>query len=459
MSFFNIQCFEINVLYIIECYNYIKIQFGGYMRDIKGEEFVITLCIFGTVLIVPFIYLPIKSIYDFFYFPKYITLVLITFSLLILIIRKPAYINEFIKFDIINKFLLSYFILITISLFFSLDPELSIQGRTLRYDGYSTQMMYIILFLFARTIKCIDNKFIHVVCISSAILATYGILQYFGFDPFIRDLTRMHWTSAFSTFGNQNFFGAYLVLQIPFSLYTILINKKKWAYITYSLTLLALLMTMTRSAWIGFLILFIILFFYLIRKNSQYKSILLVTFIVLVGFNLLNNNQLFDRFMTLINDMSILNKTPYLKSPEVIEQLGSYRIFIWIRVLEMIKMRPFFGFGIENLALVFEKYYFSDIIKLYGSYAVIDKAHNDYLHIAVSSGIPSLIAYLTFLVTVLYLAMKRFKQEINIIIFASILGYITCLFFNISVISVAYIFWIYLGLLCKIGRASCRERV
>lgn len=419
------------------------------MRDIKGEEFIIMLCVFGTVLIVPFVYLPVKSVYDFFYYPKYVSLILISFLLLILIIRKPNHISEFIKFDTINKFLFSYFILITISLFFSLDPKLSIQGRIFRYDGYSTQLMYIILFLFARTIKYIDNRFIYAVSISSAILATYGILQYFGFDPFIRDLTRMHWTSAFSTFGNQNFFGAYLVLQIPFNLYTILVNKKKWAYISYSLTLLALLMTMTRSAWIGFLILFIFLFLFLIRKKSHYKSILFITILILVFFNLLNNNQLFYRFMSLINDISVLSKTTYSKSPEVIEQLGSFRIFIWVRVLEMIKMRPLFGFGIENLPLVFEKYYFNDIVKVYGSYAVIDKAHNDYLHIAVSSGIPSLMAYLTFLISILYSNIKRFKQEINVILFASILGYTTCLFFNISVVSVAYIFWIYLGLLSR----------
>ena len=131
------------------------------MGNIKWEENIILLCIFGAVLVVPFVYLPIKSVYDFFYFPKYITLVLITCLLLVIIVRKPNYINKLIKFDIINKFLLLYFILVTISLFFSLDPILSLKGRFLRYDGYSTQLMYIILFLFARSIQNVDKKFVY----------------------------------------------------------------------------------------------------------------------------------------------------------------------------------------------------------------------------------------------------------------------------------------------------------
>ena len=418
------------------------------MGNIKWEENIILLCIFGAVLVVPFVYLPIKSVYDFFYFPKYLTLVLITCLLLVIIVRKPNYINKLIKFDIINKFLFLYFILVTISLFFSLDPILSLQGRFLRYDGYSTQLMYIILFLFARSIQNVDKKFVYLVSVTSAILSFYGILQYIGVDFFIRDLTRMNWTSAFSTFGNQNFFGSYLVLQIPFSLYIIIVNNQKWAYITYSLTLLAMFMTMTRSAWIGFVISFCFLFF-LLRKKNKITSIIFTSIMILIIFNYLDKNQLFNRFMTLIDDAKVLSFTSYSENPEIIERLGSIRIFIWIRVFEMIKMRPVFGFGIENLALVFEKYYFNDIVKFNGNYVVIDKAHNDYLHIAVSSGIPSLIMYLSFLFTIAYQALKHTSQEINILLFSSILGYLICLFFNISVVSVAYIFWIYLGLLCR----------
>lgn len=419
------------------------------MRSINRGNFIIIICILGTILIVPFVYTPIVSFYDFFYFPKYIALVLITCCLLMVLLKKPNSIKELIQFDWINKLLLMYFVLITISLLFSLDPMLSIKGNFLRYDGYSTQLMYIILFLFARTINSIDKRFVYAVSISSAILASYGILQYIGVEFFIRDSIRFNWKSAFSTFGNQNFFGSYLVLQIPFSLYSIINYKRKWAYLTYSITLLALLMTMTRSSWIGFILSFILLFNYFNKKNNQYQTIVVLTILIIICFNILNNGILFNRFMTLINDTKVLSMNSYSGNTDQIESLGSFRIFIWIRVIEMIKMRPLFGFGIENLALVFEKYYFNDIVNFMGSYFIIDKAHNDFLHIAVSTGIPSLIVYITFISAIFYKVLNRINQDINILLFASITGYVICLFFNISVVSVAYIFWIYLGLLCR----------
>lgn len=411
------------------------------------EKYFIVLLVLGTVIIVPFVYLPIWSVNDFFYFPKYIALVLITSLLLIIIIRKPNKIKDLIKLDLINQLLFIYFILLTISLFFSLDPLLSIQGNFLRYDGYTTQLMYIILFLFARTIQYIDKKFIYAVSVSSAVLSILGILQYLGLDPFIRDLTRMRWTSAFSTFGNQNFFGSYLVLQIPFSLYIVSVYKERWAYIPYGLSFLVLLMTMTRSAWIGFSISFVYISYFLLRRNESLKIILIFSVLILIIFNLIDNNLLLNRFFILVDDIKVFANS--VNNKKVIDQLGSFRMFIWVRALYLIKLRPFFGFGIENVGLAFEKYFYKDIIDIMGSYAVIDKIHNDFLHIAVTTGIPSLLSYFSFLISIAIQAIKKFKYDIYILFFASILGYLTCLFFNISVVSVAYIFWIYLGLICK----------
>lgn len=425
------------------------------MTKFGGTNQIIKYLLYGTVILVPFVYLPFWTIIDFFYWPKYISLVLITTFLLVILLLNLSRLKEWLKFDLINKLLLLYFILITVSLFFSLDPALSIQGNFLRYDGYTTQVMYIVLFLFARTIHNIDKKFISLVAITSGLLSIYGIMQYLGFEPFVRDLTRMNWTSAFSTFGNQNFFGSYLVLQIPINMYIIIVLKRKWAYFTYVLTFVALLMTMTRSGWIGYCISFIFLLMYIIienyrksiKSNSIYLIILLNT-IIFIWFNLYINNQLLIRILSIINDSITLVSTSYSLNPDKIEQLGSIRMFIWIRVIQLIKMKPAFGYGIENLHLAFSQYFTKDIVHTMGQYMSVDKAHNDYLHIAVSSGIPSLIAYLFFVILSLINGLKKINDPIFLYLFACILGYLVCLFFNISVVSVAYILWIYLGLLC-----------
>ena len=410
---------------------------------------IITICIYATVIIVPFVYLPFIFVYDFFYWPKYMALVFISTFLLIQVLLNLDRMHTLFKFDWINTLLLTYFVLITISLFFSLDPITSIQGRINRYDGYTTQVIYMLLFLFARNISVIDKRFIKLVAISTTILSIYGIIQYLGFEPFMRDLTRLYWKAAFSTFGNQNFFGSFLVLQLPFSLYIISVYRMKWGYLSYSISLLALMMTSTRSAWIGFAISFVFMFILLLRKNNHYKWIVLVTLFILFGFNFMTDSHMISRFLSIFKDANVLLTTSYQSNPEVIDRLGSVRMFIWVRTLELIKMRPWFGFGIENLDIAFGQYYYEDTIKLLGRYALSDKAHNDYLHIAVSSGVPSLIAYCGFLLRSAYESFKTLDQEINVLLFASILGYLACLFFNISVVSVAYILWIYLGLLTR----------
>lgn len=426
------------------------------MKRFVNLYLIIQILVLGTVILVPFVYVPLVDVSDFFYYPKYIALVIVTCILLIVCMFNAKKLKSLFKFDLINKLLFVYFTLITISLFFSLDPLLSIYGKYLRNDGYVTQIIYIILFLLARNIRTIPNSFIYLVSISSGILSLYGIIQYLGFDPFTRDIVRLFWTSAFSTFGNQNFFGSYLVLQIPFSLYIIVFLHKKWAYITFGLSFLALLMTMTRGAWLGYFvsILFLSTVYFIhdkqhfLRNKHVWGSITLSVMII-VGYNLLTMNDLYNRLFTMINDSKILFTTSYAENPKMIDNLGSIRMFIWIRVLELIQLRPFFGFGIENLHIAFSQYFSQDIIQTIGQTAIVDKAHNDFLNIAVSTGIPSLITYLSFLFAIALNSLNRFSNSAYILLFSSILGYISCLFFNISVVSVAYILWVYLGLICS----------
>jgi len=78
----------------------------------------------------------------------------------------------------------------------------------------------------------------------------------------------------------------------------------------------------------------------------------------------------------------------------------------------------------------------------------VDKAHNEFLHIAVSSGIPSLVAYLLFiLLVIIYYLKSHTDSTLTIPLFTAVMGYLAQAFFNISVVSVAFIFWAYLGLL------------
>ena len=171
--------------------------------------------LFIVVTLVPFVFIPIGEYSDFFYAPKVYALTTIAIFLLLILFQNRKEINNFIQYDSINLNLLIYFILLIISLFFALDLELAIYGSPFREEGFSTIMIYFLLFLASRTIEIPPNKFNIGIEISAMILSIYGIMQFYGFDPFPRDFIRLEWKNAFSTFGNPNFFGTYLVLVFP----------------------------------------------------------------------------------------------------------------------------------------------------------------------------------------------------------------------------------------------------
>jgi putative inorganic carbon (HCO3(-)) transporter len=137
-----------------------------------------------------------------------------------------------------------------------------------------------------------------------------------------------------------------------------------------------------------------------------------------------------------------------LDREEGYEKAGANRVYIWLRTIDLIKESPWVGYGLENLESVFVEKYSEEMMEIYGKIYLVDRAHNEYLHIAVSSGIPALIAYLIFIVLCLKKGYELTKRDIRYLpYFTAISAYLVQAFFNISVVSVAYIFWIFLGVI------------
>lgn len=137
------------------------------------------------------------------------------------------------------------------------------------------------------------------------------------------------------------------------------------------------------------------------------------------------------------------------------ERWGNGRGYIWSRSIPLLLEAWLVGFGADMFYIYFPQ---NDVIsKIRAGYPVnwyIDKPHNLYLQIGISSGIPALIAFIflsfTYLykVTILFIKNKlAFHQRHYLLIFTSpIIGYIVSGFFNDSVVGVAPIYWIILGI-------------
>lgn len=137
------------------------------------------------------------------------------------------------------------------------------------------------------------------------------------------------------------------------------------------------------------------------------------------------------------------------------ETFASSRGYIWSRTLPMLKHTILKGYGPDTYIFYFPQYDFIGKLKAYNTdNIVVDKPHSLYLQVAVNTGIISLLALLSIFCAYSLKSIKIYSKQgdmnsisyLGIALFAAVTGYLTAGFFNDSVVAVAPIFWILLGM-------------
>lgn len=396
------------------------------------------------LFLAPLLVFPRELIYDY-NIPKVIVLYTcgIILSLMLIIKRKE------IKYDKKDIFIFIFLLLAGISLIFSINKTKSLFGETGRHEGFFMIIVYILVYYFA---KYYFSEYKHFYKILFGIvigISILSILQFYDLVPLQKELGlqyRKYWTSG--TFGNPNFLASYVTIFLPIVMCLFVIKGKKRYLIMSIILFWSMLCTLTRSSWLAFGIYSVIGIIYVVYKREKLliknSIIILMSFIIIFGIgDILSNGRIVGRNRVMINEF----KSMY--SEGVKEEMGSGRIGIWKVTLNVIKNRPLTGGGIDSLkdAIALEQYdYYIDRIKRTHTY--VDKAHNEYLQIAATMGIPALIVYLLFLFFIFKDNIKNiFKDKLTLILLLSIIGYLIQAFFNISTIGVAPVFWMLLGLI------------
>ena len=154
------------------------------------------------------------------------------------------------------------------------------------------------------------------------------------------------------------------------------------------------------------------------------------------------------------------DNTSAIEKPEIIgfagnERLGSSRGYIWSRTLPKLKNALFIGYGPDCFAIIFPQKDYIGKIRAFGTaQMIVDKPHNTYLQIATNSGVLALLAVLTICGYYIIKSLKLYAKNIEknflyfsgTCIFLAICGYLSTSFFNDSVVGIAPIFWVFLGL-------------
>lgn len=395
--------------------------------------------------IVPLIITPWAQ--DYYYHPKItvIYILCLILAVLYLVVLK----NYKIKRNKEDYLLGMYLFLLVISSVFAVNKTQALLGRPLREEGLAAMLCYGVIYYVTSKYYKFNEQHLKVILISAFIIAIYGIMQYFGYNIITPDVYRANlYNQAYSTLGNRNFVGSYLVLILPLAIVGYLYSNKFFYLVTALILYSCLLCTLTRGAWLGFLCSMIFIFFYFINNKFSKRPLVLIfalLFVITIGFNILSNGAVFGRFTSIGKDItSIVNNNS--------DSAGSNRMFIWKRAVKLIPERPLLGSGPDNFGIIFMNKFQNEVYKDW-TYIYVDKAHNEYLQIAIATGIPSLVIYLSFLFCILKRGVKKIKDDLYMLaIVSSVIGYLIQAFFNISVVSVAPIFWLMLGLISNFKR-------
>ena len=234
-------------------------------------------------------------------------------------------------------------------------------------------------------------------------------------------------------FQNRNYYGYFVAIGTVLPAARLYKEKKLALQIYYGFCFafneIALLLTLTRGAFLGACAgIIILLIFIPIQEKKFNLKLLLIPAIAIVVYaisELSGISQFTTRVLLLSSDASkAANADQYTQ--EELDAMGSGRIKIWRSMIEHIKSSPIFGVGIGNT----------------------ENPHNEFLQVAAWSGIPACIFYVAGIVT-LVVNTFRYKSELTDTQLAALVGagaYIVSSFFGNGLLQAIPFFILVLGL-------------
>ena len=370
-----------------------------------------------------------------------INLLIIITNIIIKIIKK-----EKIKFKITDLLTIIITILGIISTIFAIKQNVALFGHSGRFEGLFTICYYFSLFILSSNVEKKYKKLIsYSILVVGLINYIYAFLQVNDFFSFIVRRYRFKEIWATGLVYNPNFLAELMLICLSLSLGLYIENKNRIEKIIDILFIFCfysgLLISNTMSCFVGLMAVIIYFLFYLIREK-KYKKIIILLIIIptTIYYACIGQTTILSDYIKTGTEIKEISKG------NIQENFGTNRMFIWKNTLKIVPKYIIHGAGIDNFYYAFGDKPLSRKRVSTNTTVVFDKAHNEYLQILVCEGIFCLIAYLVFYAIIVITGIKNSLKNKSIYLILPIIGYLVQAFFNISVISVAPIFYILLGL-------------
>lgn len=353
--------------------------------------------------------------------------------------------------------LISYLAILLLSTIASLDIRTSSLGYYSRFHGgLLSSVSYTLLYwAYVSNINRKETqKIINLALVAAVLVAFYAVLEHFGLslsclfitgklnaDCWVQDVE----ARVFATLGQPNWLAAYLTALLPLAMSNVLFNpdsiklkifNKKPVWIALSLLLFtALLFTKSRSGLLGFITADIIFWGFVFFK---YKKRFLKPFLVLNTAFLI---------------LAAVFGTPWTQTLQSNEgagpalevgggtDSGQIRKIVWQGAVDIWQAYPVLGTGPETFAYAYYQFRPPQHNLVSEWDFIYNKAHNEYLNLAATTGSLGLAAYLLLIVVSLIQILKA--KTLN---FALLAGYVSILvtnFFGFSVVMIGLLFFLF----------------
>lgn len=319
--------------------------------------------------------------------------------------------------------LLIMYILVVISAFLAPNAKRAFMGNDFRPDGVLMHSAFLALFVFSCAVrKGIFKKIIMTIyCVSFLLLSLIVAQQYFGVigtapgadtPEFLLPLKDLYTELGFrtghfykgltATFYNLNHMGYYIAVCTMIFVAFLICADKLWKKIIFILlsgySFWILIINNTFGCYLAvFATMVITLIVFAIKKCDTTRAVLpILVFVAVSVFTVLfpppgGDSVVLSNFSTTTSDVKeIYNKD------ESASTAGSGRWDIWKNTLEMIAEKPVMGFGPDNLK---SEYTAREV--------TVDRAHNEIMERAVSTGVPSAVFYATAILLAIIEAFKK----------------------------------------------------
>lgn len=335
------------------------------------------------------------------------------------------------------------------------------------HEAYIGSFVHLVaLLIFAFSVLQIDwtKRFYQVSVYISAAAAIASLFALEQFSQYFYDFAEIY--RVRSTIGEPNRLGFFLSAALPFCLFLFLTSKQKWVkfinFFNCLLVLATILLTFSRSCWIGLFLTFIIIIFILllflkkeikpafekiVRENKFYLIIL----VILTAFFLPSlGKKVLDRNLSVIEDLRTGGGSVNIR-------LQNWQV-VWKTVKNREKWHQhFLGTGPSTIAYTFLKNRpVSFNRNLIEKDWITVTVRNQFLDLLTNVGILGLISFLAILTAILFYIYKNIKKFAKRAIFWPIFSCFLVIFFTsffyYQTIETSIYFWFGIDLLMALSK-------